>query len=97
MTTPNDVSDKNEANKPNGRKPASNPSGKRTLTSPNDVAALVMMQLDAVGTKKDELTIAIKSLTDTAKQLVRAYAGHAAMIQKLQQRVKQLEGKGEEK
>ena len=52
-----------------------------------------MMQIDAVNTKKDELTIAVKGLTDTSKQLVRAYAEHAKAIQKLQQRISQLEEK----
>ncbi len=65
----------------------------RVISTPNDVAGLVMMQIDAVNTKKDELTIAIKGLTDTSKQLVRAYAEHAKAIQKLQQRISQLEEK----
>ncbi len=65
----------------------------RVISTPNDVAGLVMMQIDAVNTKKDELTIAVKGLTDTSKQLVRAYAEHAKAIQKLQQRIKQLEEK----
>jgi glycerol-3-phosphate dehydrogenase len=63
----------------------------RVISTPNDVAGLVMMQIDAVSAKKDELTIAIKGLTDTSKQLVRAYAEHAKAIQKLQQRISQLE------
>ena len=65
----------------------------RVISTPNDVAGLVLMQIDAVSAKKDELTIAIKGLTDTSKQLVRAYAEHAKAIQKLQQRIKQLEEK----
>jgi len=31
----------------------------RVITSPGDVAGLVMMQIDAVNSKKDDLTIAI--------------------------------------
>lgn len=65
----------------------------RVISNPSDVAGLVMMQVDNVNAKKDELTIAIKGLTDTSKQLVRAYAEHAKAIQKLQQRIKQLEEK----
>jgi hypothetical protein len=65
----------------------------RVISHPGDVAGLVMMQVDAVNAKKDELTIAIKGLTDTAKQLVRAYADHAKAIQRLQQRIKVLEEK----
>lgn len=63
----------------------------RVISSPNDVASLVLMQIDAVSAKKDDLTIAIKGLTDTTKQLVRAYAEHAKTIQRLQQRVRALE------
>lgn len=61
------------------------------ITNPGDVASVVLMQVDNVNAKKDELTIAIKGLTDTAKQLVRAYAEHAKAIQKLQARIKALE------
>jgi glycerol-3-phosphate dehydrogenase len=68
----------------------------RVISSPNDVASLVLMQIDAVSAKKDDLTIAIKGLTDTTKQLVRAYAEHAKTIQRLQQRVRALEEKGKQ-
>lgn len=76
--------------KQNGQKPKG---GKqpRVISNPNDVAGLVMMQLDAVNGKKDELTIAIKNLSDTAKQLVRAYADHTRTIQQLAERVRKLE------
>lgn len=69
----------------------------RVISRPGDVAGLVMMQVDAVNAKKDELTIAIKGLTDTTKQLVRAYAQHAQAIVKLQERIKTLEDKQKEK
>jgi glycerol-3-phosphate dehydrogenase len=68
----------------------------RVISTPNDVASLVLMQVDAVSAKKDELTIAIKGLTDTTKQLVRAYAEHAKTIQRLQQRVRTLEEKNKQ-
>jgi hypothetical protein len=69
----------------------------RVITNPNDVAQLVMMQIDAVNTRKDDLTIAVKGLADTTRQLVRAYGQQAAIIEKLAKRVKELEGKAEKK
>ena len=63
----------------------------RVISSPNDVASLVLMQVDAVNAKKDELTIAIKGLANLAKQLVRAYAQNNQTIKKLQMRVQALE------
>jgi hypothetical protein len=65
----------------------------RTISNPNDVASLVLMQIDQVNSKKDDLTIAVKNLADTAKQLVRTYAEQTTVIAKLQQRVKALEEK----
>jgi len=65
----------------------------RVISDPRDIAGLVMMQIDAVNTKKDELTIATKGLSDTAKQLVRAYAQQSAAIAKLQKQVNDLEEK----
>ena len=52
-----------------------------------------MSQVDAINAKKDELTIAIKGMTDLTRQLVRVYAEQAATIQKLADRVKELEEK----
>lgn len=69
----------------------------RVVSSPQDVASLVLMQIDAVNGKKDELTIAIKGLSDLTKQLVRAYGENTKLIQELQQRLKALEGNGEKK
>lgn len=83
--------------KNNGQPTAKNGSNQRVISRPGDVAGLVMMQVDAVNAKKDELTIAIKGLTDTTKQLVRAYADHAQAIVKLQQRIKTLEENPKEK
>ncbi|MEK7735040.1 MAG: hypothetical protein AAB329_06320 [Pseudomonadota bacterium] len=79
-----------EKSKSNGQQKGKQP---RVITSPGDVAGLVMMQIDAVNSKKDDLTIAIKGLADTAKQLVRAYAQQQAAIEKLGKRVKELEAK----
>lgn len=75
--------------KPNGT--ADSKQERRGVSNPNDVASLIMMQVDAVNTKKDDLTIAIKGLTDLTKQLARAYAEHTKTIQKLAERVKELE------
>ena len=69
----------------------------RVISNPNDVAGLVMMQIDNINAKKDDLTIAIKGLTDTSKQLVRAYAQQQQVIAKLAERVKKLEEKSSEK
>ena len=49
-----------KGNAPRGQNP-------RVISNPNDVASLVLMQVDAVNAKKDELTIAIKGLADLAK------------------------------
>lgn len=85
-TGPNGDKAKSAKQRAAGNKP-------RVISNPNDVARLVLMQIDAISAKKDDLTIAIKGLTDTTKQLVRAYVEHARAIQKLQLRVKQLEKK----
>lgn len=63
----------------------------RHISEPRDVASLVLMQVDAVNTKKDDLTIVIKGLVDTTKQLVNAYAKQTQTIKKLQEKVKELE------
>ena len=86
MTTESNTQTKTNGQKANGKQP-------RVISHPGDVAGLVMMQIDNVNTKKDELTIAIKSLADTSKQLVRAYAQQTAVIAKLSKRVKELESK----
>jgi len=82
--------------KKNGQSTGNPGKQSRVISSPNDVASVVLMQIDAVNAKKDDLTIAVKGLTDTTKQLVRAYAEHAKAIQKLQLRIKQLEEKDKE-
>ena len=81
----------NSSSKANGQQ--STKGRPRVLKNPNDVAGLVMMQIDAINGKKDDLTIAIKGLTDLTRQLVRVYAEQAATIQKLAERVKELEEK----
>ena len=63
----------------------------RVVSRPEDVAGLVFMQIDQVNARKDELTIAIKGLSDFTRQLVKAYGEHTKAIQRLQQRVRDLE------
>ena len=94
------MADNNETKNKNGAEGAAKDMAKpgagqpqRTISNPEDVAKLVMMQIDAVGGKKDELTIALKGLTDTARQLVRAYAQQAAVIQGMAKKLKELEEK----
>lgn len=70
--------------KPGGQEP-------RAISDPNEVAQLVMMRIDNVNSKKDELTIAVKALADTAKQLVSVYGKQQAHIAKLVKRVEELE------
>jgi hypothetical protein len=72
--------------KPNGQ-----PKPGRVISDPNEVAQLVMMRIDHVNSKKDELTIAVKALADTAKQLVSVYAKQQAQIAKLAKKVEELE------
>jgi len=63
----------------------------RVISSPQDVAQLVMVKIDQVNEKKDDLTIAIKGLTDTTKQLVRAYAQQQDQIAKLAKKIAEME------
>lgn len=78
------------------KKPLNGKPAPRVISDPNQIAQLVMMQLDAVNTKKDELTLTIKGLADITRQLARAYAQHTRTIQALQQRVAKFEEKGNE-
>jgi hypothetical protein len=63
----------------------------RVISDPKEVAQLVMMRIDHVNSKKDELTIAVKALADTTKQLFSVYANQQAEIAKLAKRVEELE------
>ncbi len=82
--------------KANGQQPTQGERQQRVISNPNDVASLVLAQLNHVNNKKDELTIAIKGLADTTQQLVRAYAQQQQVIAKLAKRVKELEAKGKD-
>lgn len=67
------------------------PSGR--ALNPNEVAQLVLMQLNDINGKKDDLTIAIKGLSDLTQKLTQAYGEQTAIIQKLSKRVEELEAK----
>jgi hypothetical protein len=77
----------------NGGNGAAARSQTRTVSHPRQVAALVLTQIDQVNAKKDELTIAIKALTDLTKQLATSYGNQMLAIEQLTRRVNALEGK----
>jgi hypothetical protein len=84
------VATKNPAtstNKTEGKGQAPN----RVISDPKEVAQLVMMRIDHVNSKKDELTIAVKALADTTKQLFSVYANQQEEIAKLAKRIEELE------
>ena len=66
----------------------------RVVSRPEDVAGLVLMQIDLVNARKDDLTIAIKGLSDLTRQLVRAYGENTQTIGQLQAQVTKLSGNG---
>lgn len=68
----------------------------QVIKHPRDVAALALSQLNAVNGKKDELTIAIKGLSDLTTQLVNVYASNMNTMQQMQARIKELEEKSTE-
>ena len=66
----------------------------RVVSRPEDVAGLVLMQIDLVNARKDDLTIAIKGLSDLTRQLVRAYGENMHTIGELQSKLKKLSRDG---
>ena len=62
----------------------------RVVSRPEDVAGLVLMQIDLVNARKDDLTIAIKGLSDLTRQLVRAYGENMQTIDQLQSKVNKM-------
>jgi hypothetical protein len=64
----------------------------RVVSRPEDVAGLVLMQIDLVNARKDDLTIAIKGLSDLTRQLVRAYGENTQTIDQLQSKLKKMGG-----
>ena len=73
---------------------AANVQQPRIVSRPEDVAGLVLMQIDLVNVRKDDLTIAIKGLSDLMRQLVRAYGENTQTIEQLQSQVKKMERSG---
>ena len=69
---------------------ATSPQQPRVVSRPEDVAGLVLMQIDLVNARKDDLTIAIKGLSDLTRQLVRAYGENIQTIDELQSKVKKM-------
>ena len=63
----------------------------QAIADPRQIAAVVMARMNLINTKKDELTIAIKGLTDLTQQLVQAYAAQMQVIEQLATRLKAVE------
>jgi len=63
----------------------------RLISDPKEIAQIVMMQIDHVNVKKDELTIAVKALADTTKKLFSVYANQQAQIAQLAKQVEELQ------
>ena len=61
------------------------------ISDPRQIATVIMARMNLINAKKDELTIAIKGLTDLTQQLVQAYAGQMQVIEQLATRIKALE------
>jgi len=71
--------------------PATNRQQTNVISDPRQIATVVMARMNLINAKKDELTIAIKGLTDLTQQLVQAYAGQMQVIEQLATRLKALE------
>ena len=71
--------------------PGNNSAGARVVSDPNEVANIVLMQIDAVNDRKNDLTISVKGLTDLTKQLTRVYSEQIVTIRQLQKRIQILE------
>lgn len=71
--------------------PAANRQQTNVISDPREIAAVVMARMNLINTKKDELTIAMKGLTDLTQQLVQAYAAQMQVIEQLTARLKAVE------
>jgi hypothetical protein len=90
-STPTDQRTGSRATPPPGAAAqAAAPQQPRVVSRPEDVAGLVLMQIDLVNARKDDLTIAIKGLSDLTRQLVRAYGENMQTIGELQSKVKKM-------
>ena len=77
-----------QASEPSRR---SRPRSGREVSDPREIATLVMARMAMIHSKKDELTIAIKGLSDVTQQLSVAYGQQMQSIERLTLRVKALE------
>ena len=80
-------------NTPTADTPAAPRPQPTVVSDPRQIAAVVMARMNLINGKKDELTIAIKGLTDLTQQLVQAYAGQMQVIEQLSTRLKAVEEK----
>ena len=77
---------------PAGETPGAPRPQPQTISDPRQIAAVVMARMNLINTKKDELTIAMKGLTDLTQQLVQAYAGQMQVIEQLATRLNRSSG-----
>jgi hypothetical protein len=73
--------------------PAANRQQPTVISDPREIAAIIMTRMHLINAKKDDLTIAIKSVTDLTQQLTQVYAGQMQIIEQLAARLKALEEK----
>ena len=78
---------------PTGDTPAAPRPQPQAISDPRQIAAVVMARMNLINTKKDELTIAMKGLTDLTQQLLQAYAAQMQVIEQLATRLKAVEEK----
>ena len=76
---------------PAGDAPAAPRQQPQAVSDPRQIAAVVMARMNLINTKKDELTIAMKGLTDLTQQLLQAYATQMQIIEQLTARLKAVE------
>lgn len=69
---------------------ASGAGAPRVISDPNEVATIVLMQIDAVNDRQHDLTTAIKGLTDLTKQLMRSYGDLTATVRAQQAKLKEM-------
>jgi hypothetical protein len=77
---------------PAGDTPAAPRQQPQAISDPRQIAAVVLGRMNLINTKKDELTIAIKGITDLTQQLLQAYAAQMQVIEQLATRLKAVEG-----
>ena len=63
------------------------------ITNPGNIAELVFSKMNSVNNNKEELTIAIKGLSEICQQLVLACSDYINVITELKYRIQILEGK----